>query len=75
MEYFNHKFRSLIADAGGDPLDHEINIELTYFANLTESVSVQPDIQWIINPGLDGSVEDVLVFGVRLQLNRVWSLD
>jgi porin len=65
------KFLSTI----GDPEDHEINIELTYFANLTENITIQPDIQWVINPGLDGSVEDVFVFGLRLSVNKRWSLD
>ena len=72
----------LVAHAGDkfqstfmDPAENEINIELTYFANLTESLSIQPDIQWVINPGHDGSVDDVFVFGVRLQLNKNWVID
>ena len=65
------KFQSTLMD----PADNEINIELTYFANLTESLSIQPDIQWVINPGLDGSIEDAFVFGVRLQLNKNWVID
>lgn len=65
------KFLSTI----GDPEDHEINIELTYFTNLTENITIQPDIQWVISPGLDGSVEDVFVFGLRLSVNKGWSLD
>ena len=58
-----------------DPKDHEINIELTYFANLTESVTIQPDIQYVINPGMDGSVDNAFVFGVRIAANRNFSLD
>ena len=65
------KFLSTI----GDPEDHEINIELTYFTNLTENITIQPDIQWVISPGLDGTVEDVFVFGLRLSVNKGWSLD
>lgn len=64
------KFQSTFAV----PEEREINVELTYFANLTGSVSIQPDIQWIINPGLDGEVEDVFVFGLRLQLNKAWTM-
>ena len=65
------KFLSTI----GDPEDHEINIELTYFTNLTENITIQPDVQWVMSPGLDGSVEDVFVFGLRLSVNKNWSLD
>ena len=64
------KFQSTFAV----PEEREINVELTYFANLSGSVSIQPDIQWIINPGLDGEAEDVFVFGVRLQLNKNWAI-
>ncbi|MEQ1755391.1 MAG: carbohydrate porin [Micropepsaceae bacterium] len=72
----------LIANAGnkfqsseGLSEDQEINIELTYFASLTESLTIQPDIQYVVNPGMDGSLEDAFVFGVRLSLNRNWSVD
>jgi porin len=71
MSNGSDKFLSLI----DDPEDHEINIELTYFTNLTENITIQPDIQWVISPGLDGSVEDVFVFGLRLSVNKNWSLD
>lgn len=65
------KFLSTI----GESEDYEMNIELTYFTNLTENITIQPDIQWVINPGLDGSVEDVFVFGLRMSVNKNWSLD
>ena len=55
--------------------DHEINLELTYFANITSHLSIQPDIQYVINPGLDGSLDNALVFGIRLQLVKDFNLD
>jgi porin len=58
-----------------EPKDQEINLELTYFANLTSHLSIQPDIQYIINPGMDGAVDNALVFGVRLQLVKDFNLD
>lgn len=75
-------FGIMVANAGNKFLsaeglteDQEINLELTYFANLTESLTIQPDIQYVINPGMDGSVDDALVFGLRLSVNKNWSLD
>ena len=62
-------------DANGLSDNHEINIELTYFANLTESVTIQPDIQWVINPGMDGTIDDVWVIGLRLSVAKAWALD
>ena len=65
------KYLSTLAD----PKDQEIDFELTYFATLVENVSIQPDIQYVVNPGMDGSIDDALVIGVRLQLNKNWALN
>ncbi|MCE9521291.1 MAG: carbohydrate porin [Alphaproteobacteria bacterium] len=69
------KFQSQIADAGGEPADHEINLELTYYADVTDWLSVQPDLQWIVNPGADQAAEDTLVAGLRFQLKQNWDFD
>ena len=69
------KGRQLIVDAGGDPANREINIELTYYADITEWLSLQPDLQWIIAPGGDEAVDDAFVAGLRLQLKNSWSVD
>jgi carbohydrate-selective porin OprB len=57
-----------------DPADREINIELTYFAQLTEEIALQPDVQWIMSPAVDGGIEDTLVFGLRLSVGRTWEI-
>lgn len=69
------KARELIADAGGDPADQEINLELTYYADITEWLSVQPDLQYVINPGADRTVDDALVAGLRIQVKQNWDFD
>jgi len=53
--------------------DSETNIELTYAAQVTDWLSVQPNIQYIIDTGLDAALDDALVLGLRLQLHRVVS--
>ena len=58
-----------------DPRDREINIELTYLAQITDEISLQPDLQWIINPGLDGSIEDSFVIGLRLSAGKTWEIN
>ena len=68
-------FRTVIADAGGTPARREINIELTYYADVTEWLSVQPDLQWIIDPGADRAVDDAFVAGLRFQLKSDWAID
>lgn len=50
------------------PLDsHETTYELTYSAQINRWLRIQPDIQYVINPGADGSLKNALVFGLRLQ--------
>lgn len=51
----------------GQPVDgSEIVIELTYSAHVTPMFSLQPDLQYIINPGTDPSLRNALALGVRL---------
>lgn len=45
----------------------EVALELTYKTSLTDWLSIQPDIQYVINP-LEGS-KDVLALGLRTQLS------
>ena len=50
----------------------EINLELTYAAKLSESFSIQPNLQWIASPsGVKG--QDALVAGIRLDISaKLW---
>ena len=47
----------------------ETTIELTYMMELYKSIALQPDLQYIINPGADPMVNDALVFATRLQIS------
>lgn len=58
-----------------NPADREINVELTYYAQLTDEITLQPDIQWIINPGIDNDISDALVFGLRLSVGKTWEFN
>ena len=49
---------------------HETAFELTYRAHVHDLIQIQPDIQYIINPGADRTLENALVIGVRLELNH-----
>jgi porin len=62
--------------AAGDFVEgHETAIELTYSAQLTDWLRVQPDIQYIINPGADRSLENALVIGIRFELGKSFASD
>ena len=47
----------------------ETAIELTHVRKIGERLTVQPDIQYILNPGWDPGRRNALVLGVRLQLS------
>ena len=46
----------------------ETAIELTYRAPLTNWLTVQPNIQYVINPGTNPAVRNALAFGLRTEL-------
>jgi porin len=52
--------------AGGDPAHVETQFELTWSDKLSEHVTLQPDLQYILSPGGDRSADNALVVGVRL---------
>jgi len=49
--------------------DHETTIELTYRAPITDWLTLQPDIQYIINPGTDPGLDDAVVVALRFELS------
>lgn len=56
------------ADVAGDR--HELIVEATYLAALTPWLSIQPDLQYVINPGGDPRLGDALVLGMRVKVGR-----
>jgi len=63
-----HQFERA-AEAAGTPVDGaEVAIELTYRAQLAPWLHVQPDVQYIVNPGL-GGIDDALAIGARVEID------
>lgn len=53
----------------GTPRDrYESALELTYRMPVTDSLVLQPDIQYIVNPGADPQLAHSLVLGLRAEL-------
>lgn len=46
----------------------ETALELSYTAQVLPYLSVQPDLQYIINPSMDRSIDNALVLGLRVGL-------
>jgi len=58
------------AKAAGLTLDQaETSIELTYRLQVTPWFGVQPDFQYILNPGFDSSLNDAFVGSLRVDLS------
>jgi porin len=43
-------------------------LELNYSAVINSSLSLQPFLQWVINPGGTGTTANILALGLQLQL-------
>ncbi|NNE09981.1 MAG: carbohydrate porin [Gemmatimonadetes bacterium] len=52
-----------LADAATDRW--EVALEFSYLCQLSQWLSVQPDVQIIVNPGGDPSLDDATVLGIR----------
>jgi len=57
--------RSGLKDEGANPIGAEMVIEFTYQAEITPWLIVQPDLQYIINPGGTSDLGNALVIGGR----------
>lgn len=57
-----------IAAAKIPPRRAETNFELTWQRRVSERLTLQPDVQYVVNPGWDPALRDALVLGVRLDL-------
>ena len=60
--------KRLILAGGGSPAGSETEIELTYRFSLGDNLALQPDLQYVINPGGTGAVKNALVLGIRLEI-------
>lgn len=63
------KFKQAVRAAGGQVDSAETEVELTYSDNITPWLAVQPDIQYIVNPGTDPALDNAWVLGTRVTIN------
>lgn len=58
----------LADELGADAEPREVIIEVTYRAPINDRIVVQPGVHYVINPGLDPSLDNALVVGLRFEL-------
>ncbi len=63
-------FMSYSKDSEGIDVERaETAIELTYRTSLYPWLTIQPDIQYVINPGMDPGIDNALIAGIRLEVS------
>lgn len=65
---FGRPYRRAVDAAGGHSELGETVVELTYRTPLTPWLTIQPDVQYVINPGGDRSLRDALAVGLRAEI-------
>ena len=57
-------------NAGNGVDNAETNYELTYRAPINKWLTVQPDLQYIVDPGTNPAVRDDMIIGVRFEVGQ-----
>jgi len=63
---FSNKYASASDAAGLGSPSYEVALEASYRVNFTKFLYVQPDVQYIINPGGTGNIANALVLGAQM---------
>lgn len=67
---FGERYRK-IQDLAGNATDkREIVFEAVYNAVTASWLSVQPDVQYVVNPAADRRIDDAVVVGLRIKVGR-----
>jgi porin len=65
-------YRRLEASAGNVTGARESIVELTYRVNVSDWLTVQPDLQYIKHPGMNPSLDSAWAVGLRFELGTQW---
>jgi porin len=65
---FGARYRAAMDAAGTPSTRAEFKVEASYRAVLASWLSIQPDLQYIVNPGGRPGLRDALVIGMRTQV-------
>lgn len=63
------RFKKVQRRAGADVHQAEITLELSYRALLTSWFVVQPDVQYVIHPGIDPGASNAFAAGLRFEVS------
>lgn len=66
---FSDDYASTVAATGAGSPSYEIALEAGYRFQITKFAYVQPNLQWIINPGGTGNIPNALVLGAQMSVS------
>lgn len=66
--YAGNKHKQAMSDAATPCENYEAAFELTYRAQITPWLAIQPDVQFIMNPGFDPNIKNSWVAGSRVEI-------
>lgn len=64
-----NKYRLAASKAGAEATSHESVWEATYRAHVASWLSMQPNVQYVINPGTDAQIKNATVLGIRFEMS------
>ena len=65
---FSDDYAGTVATTGAGTPSYEIALEAGYRFQITKFAYVQPNVQWIINPGGTGNIPNALVLGAQMNV-------
>jgi porin len=65
---FSDDYADTVAATGAGSPSYEIALEAGYRFQITKFANVQPNVQWIINPGGTGNIPNALVLGAQMNV-------
>jgi len=67
-------YRQMQIATGAGVESYETNFELTYRARITDWLTIQPDVQYWINPNMDPTLRNDLLFLIHFEISHVFDL-
>ena len=70
----SNSFKNAQIASGSGVDSYETSFEATYRAPINEWITVQPDVQYIVDPGYDPTLKNDLIFGVHFEIGHLFNL-
>ena len=74
IAHASNPYRAMQIAAGNGVETYETNFELTYRAPINRWLTIQPDIQYWVNPNMDPLLKNDLLFLVHFEISHVFGL-